>query len=207
MTRELPMFPLGTVLLPHMVLPLHVFEPRYRALMHDVLPADREFGIVRVREGHEVGGGDRRDDVGTVARVLQAQELDDGRWVIVTVGTRRVRIERWLDDAPYPRALVHELAEDAIDAGTLVRRDELTRRLRRLLAQRAELGLEAAPSTFELADDAATSCWQLAVLAPIDVVATQSILATDGWDERLTALGTVLAPLESGAALGLSGTP
>ncbi len=205
MTRELPMFPLGTVLLPHMVLPLHVFEPRYRALMHDVLPADREFGIVRVREGSEVGGGDARDDIGTVARVLQAQELDDGRWVIVTVGTRRIRVERWLEDAPYPRALVHELAEDAIDAATLARRDELVRRLRRLLAQRAELGLEAASSTFELADEAATSCWQLIVLAPIDVHATRTLLATDGWDQRLEQLGRTLAPLESGATLGLSG--
>ena len=206
MTRELPMFPLGTVLLPNMVLPLHVFEPRYRALMRDVLPAEREFGVVRVREGCAVGGGDLRDDLGTVARVLQAQELDDGRWVIVTVGTRRIRIERWLEDDPYPRALVHELAEDAIDAMTLARRDELARRLRRLLAQRAELGLEAAPSTFELAEDPATACWQLIVLAPLDVHASQRLLATDGWDERLDALGRLLAPLESGAALGLSGT-
>lgn len=203
--RELPMFPLGTVLLPHMVLPLHVFEPRYRALMHDVLPGDREFGVVRVREGSEVGGGDRRDDVGTIARVLQAQELDDGRWVIVTVGTRRIRIERWREDAPYPRALVHELAEDGIDATGVAQRDGLARRLRRLLAQRAELGLEAAPSTFELADDVATSCWQLIVLAPLDVLATQQLLSTDGWDARLGALDRLLAPLESGAALGLSG--
>jgi Lon protease-like protein len=205
MTRELPMFPLGTVLLPHMVLPLHVFEPRYRALMHDVLPTDREFGIVRIREGSEVGGGDRRDDVGTIARVLQAQELDDGRWIAVTVGTRRIRIEGWLDDAPYPRALVHELAEDAVDARTLQHRDELARRLRRLLAQRAELGLEAAPSTFDLAEDDATSCWQLIVLAPLDVIMTQQLLATDGWDERLAALDRAIAPLESGASLGLAG--
>lgn len=203
--RELPMFPLGTVLLPHMVLPLHVFEPRYRALLHDVLPGDREFGVVRVREGSEVGGGDRRDDVGTIARVLQAQELDDGRWVIVTVGTRRIRIERWLEDAPYPRALVHELAEDGIDATGIAQRDGLARRLRRLLAQRAELGLEAAPSTFEIADDVATSCWQLIVLAPLDVLATQQLLATDGWDQRLGTLDRLLVPLESGAALGLSG--
>lgn len=206
MTRELPMFPLGTVLLPHMVLPLHVFEPRYRALMHDVLPGDREFGIVRIRHGDEVGGGDVRDDVGTIARVLQAQELEDGRFIAVTVGTRRVRIERWLEDAPYPRAVVHELAEDGIDAATLQRRDDLSRRLRRLLAQRAELRLDAAPSTFELADDPATSCWQLVVLAPLDVIATQGLLATDGWDERLDALDRALAPLESGAELSLRGT-
>ena len=91
---ELPMFPLGTVLLPHMLLPLHIFEPRYRALIHDVLDGDREFGVTLIERGHEVGGGDRRADVGTVAHVEEAEELDDGRWVVLAAGTRRIRVER-----------------------------------------------------------------------------------------------------------------
>jgi uncharacterized protein len=205
MTRDLPMFPLSTVLFPHAVLPLHVFEPRYRALMHDVMEDSREFGIVRIRSGREVGGGDEREDLGTIARVLQAEELPDGRWVVVTVGTRRVRIEHWLPDAPYPRARVHELAEDGIDGATLTLRDEVAARLRRLLALQVELGSDASPSTFDLAQDDAVSCWQLAVLAPLDDAEAQRVLATDGWDERLALLGAAVRGLEHDAESALTG--
>jgi uncharacterized protein len=82
------MFPLGTVLFPHMVLPLHVFEPRYRALLDDVLEGGGEFGVVLISRGHEVGGGDLRTDVGTVARILRAEQLDEDRWFVIAVGTR-----------------------------------------------------------------------------------------------------------------------
>src|SRR5439155_458702 len=63
----LPMFPLGTVLFPFVVLPLHVFEPRYRALTRDCLAGSGEFGVVLIERGLEVGGGDERFPVGTVA--------------------------------------------------------------------------------------------------------------------------------------------
>ena len=96
------MFPLGTVLFPYALLPLHVFEPRYRLMMRHVLDGDREFGVVLIERGSEVGGGDTRFDVATVARVVQAAELPDGRYALATVGMRRVRVERWLDDDPYP---------------------------------------------------------------------------------------------------------
>lgn len=205
MTRDLPMFPLSTVLFPNAVMPLHVFEPRYRAMMRDLADGPPEFGIVRVRSGSEVGGGDAREDVGTIARVLQAEELPDGRWVLVAVGTRRIRVERWLPDAPYPRAAVHELAEDGIDAATLARRDEVTTRLRRLLALRAELGDDAAPSTFDLADDAAVSCWQLTVLAPLDDGQAQAVLATNGWDQRLERLDRCVHELTRTAESALAG--
>ena len=86
MTR-LAMFPLGTVLLPGAVLPLHVFEPRYRTLVADCLAGEPEFGVVLIERGSEVGGGDVRRDVGTVARIVEVAELPDGRSALVTVGT------------------------------------------------------------------------------------------------------------------------
>ena len=70
------MFPLGTVLLPFAHLPLHIFEPRYRALVKDCLAGDGEFGVVLIERGHEVGGGDVRFGVGTVARIVQTAELN-----------------------------------------------------------------------------------------------------------------------------------
>src|SRR5690348_16816172 len=100
-TREAPMFPLGTVLFPHSVLPLHVFEPRYRAMMRDVLAADQEFGVVLIERGSEVGGGDTRFSTATLAHVVSATELPDGRYALTAVGVSRVRVEQWLPDDPY----------------------------------------------------------------------------------------------------------
>jgi Lon protease-like protein len=65
----LPMFPLGTVLLPGGVMPLHVFEPRYRQMIKDCMASDAEFGVTLIERGSEVGGGDVRSEVGTVARI------------------------------------------------------------------------------------------------------------------------------------------
>src|SRR5436190_21485028 len=104
----MPMFPLGSVLMPSTFLPLHVFEPRYRALVHDCLAGEGEFGVVLIARGSEVGGQDVRTDVGTVARIVPAQELPDGRWAIAAVGVRRARVVRWLPDGPYPMAEVED---------------------------------------------------------------------------------------------------
>src|SRR4051812_45485804 len=102
--RRLPMFPLGTVLFPYALLPLHVFEPRYRMMMRGVLRGDQEFGVVLIERGREVGGGDTRFALGTLARVVRATELDDGRYALTAVGVRRLRVDEWLADDPYPQA-------------------------------------------------------------------------------------------------------
>ena len=64
------MFPLGTVLFPSGVLPLRVFEPRYRDMLEDLLSGNREFGVVLIERGSEVGGGEVRSGIGTMARIL-----------------------------------------------------------------------------------------------------------------------------------------
>ena len=101
---ELPMFPLGSVLLPSTAISLHIFEPRYRALARHCVDGDGRLGVVLIERGSEVGGGDVRFDVGTRARIVDAEELDDGRWVMAVVGEARVRIQRWLPDDQYPWA-------------------------------------------------------------------------------------------------------
>jgi Lon protease-like protein len=205
MPRSMPMFPLGTVLMPHMVLPLHIFEPRYRMMFRDLMDGDREFGVVQIARGSETGGGDVRNDVGTIARVLQAEELEDGRWVAVTIGTRRLRVTEWYPDDPYPQAQVEELAEDGIDDGVRARRDQLLPRVRRLLALRSELGDETVPSTFEVASDDAVACWQLLVLSPLGGLDSQELLGTDGWHERLDRFTELLTELEELSDLELHG--
>jgi len=205
MARSMPMFPLGTVLMPNMVLPLHIFEPRYRTMFHDLMAGDREFGVVQIARGSETGGGDVRHHVGTIARILQAEELEDGRWVAVTVGTRRLRVLEWYPDDPYPQANVEELAEDAIDGDVRSRRDELLPRVRRLLALRSELGDETVPSTFDVASDDAVACWQLLVLSPLAGLDAQRLLEVDGWDDRLSRFTEMLTELEETSDLELHG--
>ncbi|HZR53798.1 MAG TPA: LON peptidase substrate-binding domain-containing protein [Streptosporangiaceae bacterium] len=93
---ELPLFPLGTVLFPGMVLPLNVFEDRYRALVRDLLasPEPRRFGVIAIREGRETGadGITSLYDVGCVAELREARPHDDGGFDLVTVGTARFRL-------------------------------------------------------------------------------------------------------------------
>jgi ATP-dependent Lon protease len=116
----LPLFCLNTVLVPGLVLPLHVFEPRYRQLVEDLLAIPdedaREFGVIGVREGRDVArhGLDALYPVGTATVLRQAERLDDGRFDIVTTGTRRFRV-RGIDTS---RPLVMgdvEFLDDDID--------------------------------------------------------------------------------------------
>ena len=79
------MFPLGSVLFPHAALPLHVFEPRYRALVEDCLAGEPDFGVVLIERGSEVGGGETCFGVGTVTRIVEAGQFPDGRYALVTM--------------------------------------------------------------------------------------------------------------------------
>jgi uncharacterized protein len=189
MSRTLPMFPLGTVLFPTLVLPLHVFEPRYRALVDDCEAGDGEFGVVLIERGSEVGGGDVRTDVGTVARIVQLERFPDGRSALAAVGTRRIRVERWLEDAPYPRAEV----ADWDDTGTPTQPlDEVDPLFRRALALAGELGEAGAPIEVELDQDPALATFQMAALAPLGPADRQAVLATDGADQRVALLAEML---------------
>src|SRR3954453_13567127 len=131
---DLPMFPRNTARFPTVALPLPVLVSRYRALTRRCLDTDRRFGIVLIERGSEVGGGDVRFDIGTCARIVEADELPDGRWVLVAVGEERLRVSRWVADAPSPRAEVDLLAEVASDAGPAEKREHVERLLRRGLA-------------------------------------------------------------------------
>ncbi|MEV0681381.1 LON peptidase substrate-binding domain-containing protein [Actinosynnema sp. NPDC050436] len=138
MTTTLPLFPLGTVLLPGTSLPLHVFEPRYRQLAIDLVTEklpDRSFGVVAIRQGWEVGPGNATalHEVGCEALLRDAKPLPDGRFDLATTGGRRFRLldvdedsapyllgrVEWLDDVPAPAEVAEVLpllAEGAVAA-------------------------------------------------------------------------------------------
>jgi Lon protease-like protein len=187
-----PMFPLGSVLLPSMVLPLHVFEPRYRQLVATCIENEREFGVVLIERGSEVGGGETRTALGTLARIVQAQPFPDGRWAIVAVGTSRIRVNDWLPDDPYPLAEVEPMPDTPASADAPAALEYAVATLRTVLARKVELGDAAAPATSELADDVTLASYQAAVLAPVGPADRQRLLAADGPDARIAMLQGLL---------------
>lgn len=190
--RRLPMFPLEHALVPYQHLPLHIFEPRYRAMVKDCLAGDREFGVVLIERGREVGGGDQRFSVGTLARVLQAAELPDGRCLLEAVGVVRIAVARWLDDDPYPCAEVTVLA-DADPTGDLDPwRQDVERLLRQVLALRTELGAPAPSATLSLAGDPAVAAYQATILAGLGPIDVQAVLEASGPEARLHLLTALL---------------
>jgi uncharacterized protein len=186
------MFPLGSVLFPSIFLPLHVFEPRYRALARHCLDGDQEFGVVLIERGSEVGGNDVRTSVGTVARILEAAELDDGRWVLGTVGTRRIRVREWLPDDPYPRASIEDWEDTAPGSDVADAYVSAVSLLRRVLALKAELAEPAVDATIELTDDPVLGSFQAAAVSPLGPADHQRLLLAEGPDERLALLDALL---------------
>ena len=202
MTYPLGMFPLSAVLFPGAGLPLHVFEERYRALMARCLEADGEFGVVLITRGSEVGGGDERVGVGTIARIANVAELEDGRMLVVATGVRRVRVAEWLHDDPYPRALVEDLpdrngtcAADVLDAA-----EGSVRRLRSLLSELGEV--PALPHSLRISGDDDDVGWQLCDMAPLTSLDQQRLLMADGLEERMGLL-VELCEAMSGDVIGL----
>lgn len=193
------MFPLGTVLFPGQVLPLVVFELRYRALTRECLAADRRFGVVLIERGREVGGGDTRFGTGTEAEIAEVAELPDGRFVLLAAGRGRIRVRTWLPDDPYPQAIVEELTDPepaapyGPDEPTLPARLEVAERaVRRALTLGAELGLEQSPSIgATVPDDPVATLWQLCALAPVGPFDRQRLLEAPTSTERVALLEEV----------------
>jgi Lon protease-like protein len=119
MSDTLPLFPLGTVLYPGLLLPLHIFEERYRQLVRDLLegPGPGHFGVIAIRKGRETGvdGVTGLHEIGCTAALRRVTTYEDGRFDLVTVGAQRFRLGRLDDSGPYLRGEVDVLSEDVGD--------------------------------------------------------------------------------------------
>ena len=194
--RRLPMFPLGTVLLPGSLLPLRLFEDRYLRMVEDLLAGDREFGVVLIRRGHEVGGGEERHDVGTRARVLEATRAPDGRWSVVAVGLQRLRVDAWLPDDPYPVADVQAWPDDRHGGPPVGAIDDLRRSVALLLDGHRRLGdpvpSEESVDGWDLADDPALATFQLTGQTPLGTFDRQRLLEVRTAAGRAAELGRLV---------------
>lgn len=194
----MPMFPLGTVLLPGVVLPLHVFEPRYQQLVRDCLEAlHPEFGVVLIDRGSEVGGGDVRSDVGVVARVLQVAAMDGGRFAVITVGTRRIRVTQWLEDDPYPRAEVEDWpdGEGEVSSGRIA---TTATHARRCAGLAVEMGDRSNVPEGEPSGDASSDSFLLAAISPFGPADQYAVLCAADPATRFDVIDGLLDDVEAG---------
>jgi Lon protease-like protein len=210
MSELLPLFPLGTVLYPGLLLPLHIFEQRYRQLVRDLLagPQPGRFGVIAIRKGRETGvdGISALYEIGCTATVRQVTELDDGRFELVTVGTQRFRLGQLDDSQPYLQGDVDLLAEDAGDeSAARLAAQAVQGAFRAYLDALAGRGV-AQVSVPDLPDEPVLLSYLVASSVIVDLSDKQALLAEPDALRRLTAERALLAR-ETAILRSLSSTP
>ena len=185
----LPMFPLGSVLFPHMPLRLRIFEERYLIMLAELLKADQSaFGVVLIERGHEVGGGEHRFETGTLAEITHLG-TQDGFVGLVARGGRRFQVRRWLEDAPHPRAEIDELDDLVWDPALEGLRSVTERQVRRTLALASEFSESVWPADIGLSDEPDAALWQLAAIAPVTALDQIELLRSASAEQLLRRLG------------------
>jgi uncharacterized protein len=197
MSERLPLFPLGTVLYPGLLLPLHIFEERYRQLIRDLLagPEPRRFGVIAIRKGRETGidGVSSLHDVGCMATLRQVVEQTDGTFDIVVAGTSRFRLHALDDSWAYLRADVDLLTEETGDeSAAALAVGAVQRAFRGYLDALAERGV-AQQGTLEMPDEPVLLSYLVAATMVLDLPIRQALLAEPDATARLDSERAVLA--------------
>ena len=210
MSELLPLFPLGTVLYPGLLMPLHIFEDRYRQLLGDLLagPEPRQFGVIAIRKGREtgVGGVCALYEIGCIATLRQVTEHDDGRFDVMTVGTQRFRLLELDESGPYLRGHVdlidEESGDEAAAAGAVQSVQVAFRAYLDALAAQGAVRI----SVPDLPDEPVLLSYLVASSVIVDLSDRQLLLAEPDALLRLTAERMLLAK-EIGILRSLSSTP
>lgn len=200
MTSHISLFPLNTILVPGLVLPLHIFEPRYRLMVQELLEIpdedEREFGVVSIRDGHDVTtlGIDALHPIGISAIMREVTPSEDGRYDIVTTGARRFTVKAVDTSSPLLSADVEWLPEPVpVESAELSLLTKST--LSEFAAYRAALSgeLNSNVSIFEeLPKDPVVVGYLLtaAILLPTDE--RQALLGAETAESRLELVRTLL---------------
>lgn len=200
------MFPLQSALLPGDTLPLRIFEPRYARLVADCLAApEPSFGVVLITRGSEVGGGDVRSDVGTLARIARYSDFGMGQYELVAGIRERIRVLEWLPDDPYPRAVIEDWPDQPGAPVSAERIAEVVDRITALYRRVAQAGSgEPAPDALAVdagtAEDPTRHVYALAAKVPMGQADRYAVLAAptlaDRVDVLIDAIETVTALVE-----------
>lgn len=182
--------------MPAMPLSLRIFEERYLKLTGDlILEENPEFGVVLIARGPEVGGGEKRLEIGSVASVTDIGTLDQF-YGIESVGGQRFRVNAWLPDDPYPMADIDFLPDLIWNDSLTLARENLELKVRNLLAVASEFGdLQYGPDT-ELSEDPMDSCWQLAGILPVGPLDQVDLLKSQSAEELISKTYEVVVTLE-----------
>jgi Lon protease-like protein len=180
------MFPLGSVLLPAMPLPLRIFEKRYLKLLGDLMASDKpEFGVVLIERGQEVGGGEKRSSIGTIASVTEIGTTQEFLG-LESFGSQRFRVNAWLPGDPYPLADIELLPDLIWDDSLLPSKVHLEIKVRQLLAFVSEFGDVQFGADIEFSDDPMESCWQMAGVLPVGPLDQLDLLGSQSADELIS---------------------
>jgi Lon protease-like protein len=205
-TERLPLFPLNSVTFPGLVVPLHVFEERYRRLVADLLegPDPRRFGVVAIKDGSEVApsspegapagplAGFAADPfqafftVGCVAEVASVQRRQDGGYEVIATGTTRFTVNSFDVQGPYLTAETEPLADpdaDTQEARALT--GGVERAFRAYQKRLAGARESSVASPRDLPDDPSVLSYLVAAASVLDVPTKQQLLAAPGTTERL----------------------
>jgi Lon protease-like protein len=173
--ERFPLFPLGLVMLPTEVVPLHIFEDRYKLMIGNCIEAETEFGIVWLAEG-----GLR--EVGCTACVAQVLErMEDGRMNILVRGERPFQLVRRIEDMPYPAGDVEFLDDDESGLD-----EELAAEARESYADLVELVTDERPGTDQLAE---LSAYGMAATIELSPEPKQALLEERSEDARMRVVG------------------
>lgn len=185
----LALFPLNTVLFPGQLLPLHIFEPRYRQMIGECIQHGQPFGVVLIRSGEEVAENAEPNEVGTTAHIVQVERLDDGRMNILCVGNARFRVAQTFHDKPYLYGQVNlwpwqPFANGQADVALIRKRLD---RYVQALAELTESKLQ-----IDLPDDPAALANTAAAVLQIDTDEKQLLLSTASIDDLLNQVSDLL---------------
>ena len=179
------MFPLGSVLFPSMPLTLRIFEERYLKLLGDLMSSESpQFGVVLVSRGSEVGGGETRMTIGTVASVTEIGTTDEF-FGLESFGSRRFHVNDWLPDDPYPIADIEFIPDLVWDDTLMPARVHLESQVRKLLTLVSEFGELVFGADIEFSDDPISAAWQMAGILPIGELDRFDLLSSQSAEELI----------------------
>jgi uncharacterized protein len=197
MSEMLPLFPLGAVLYPGMLLPLHIFEDRYRQLVRDLLarPEPRRFGVIAIRKGRETGveGVHSLYEIGCSATLRRVEEHPDGRFDIVTVGTRRFRLLALDQTRPYLQGDIEPLTDEAVDRDAAAPLVRTVQTAFQAYVDALTEGGGAVVRVDDLPDEPTLLSFLVAAAMVIDLPERQGLLAEPDTVRRLSAERSLLS--------------
>jgi ATP-dependent Lon protease len=185
---EIALFPLpNLVLFPHVLVPLHIFEERYKLMINTCIERDDVFGVVLLRSGAETESEDTIHRVGVTARIVQVERLDNGRMNVLTEGEDRFRIRRFMGQEPYWKGLVEVFQDNESHPAIESLQEEVSQLYRKVAELGAKIDSSEAPET-ALPDSPTDLSYMISYILDIDPEAKQKLLEMTSAAERLRSL-------------------